>query len=73
MGKPKQTLVLPEQDAASLHFYLLTGAALQLLRSAMRRSGALAGRAPATLDLLDPLVPLLVSEHACMRRLGLRA
>ena len=58
-GRAKRMHVLGDADAAALHYHMLVGAALQLLRSAMRR-GALSGRSPATLQLLDPMVPLLV-------------
>jgi hypothetical protein len=62
VGKAKRTQ-LSEEDRAALHEYLVVDFALQLLYSSMRR-GALAGRAPETLGLLDPLLPLLVR---CMR------
>lgn len=60
-GKAKRTQ-LSEEDRAALHEYLVVDFALQLLYSSMRR-GALAGRAPQTLGLLDPLLPLLVRHR----------
>jgi hypothetical protein len=62
VGKAKRTQQLSEEDRAALHEYLVVDFALQLLYSSMRR-GALSGRAPETLGLLDPLLPLLVRER----------
>jgi hypothetical protein len=52
-------VTLSDADAAALHTYLLTDAALNLLRSVMRR-GPLAGRSPHVVSLINPLLPLLV-------------
>lgn len=58
-----------------LHVHLLVEFALQVLHTALRK-GPLTGRTPATLNLLNPLLPLLVRcmacRHAATVSLGLR-
>ncbi|KAL6760906.1 armadillo-type protein [Haematococcus lacustris] len=63
-GKAKKGAARSEEEQAALHEYLVVDFALQLLYSGMKH-GALAGKAAATLGLLDPLVPLLVRALRC--------
>ncbi len=81
--KPKQTLEKPctgdaasDEGGAARHQHLLAELALGLLLRALRR-GPLAGRSPAVLARLDPLLPLLVralrSRHAAVAQAALRA
>lgn len=62
-GTVDATDPLPASDEG-LHVHLLVEFVLQVLQTALRK-GPLVGRAPATLDLLNPLLPLLVRCLAC--------
>uniref|UniRef100_A0A7S3R808 U3 small nucleolar RNA-associated protein 20 domain-containing protein n=1 Tax=Dunaliella tertiolecta TaxID=3047 RepID=A0A7S3R808_DUNTE len=62
-GKATKRALSPE-DAAALHEYLIMDFALQLLHSSLRR-GALSGRSPIILGLLDPLLGLMVRALRC--------
>jgi len=72
-GHPTTDKAAPQspEAKAALHEHLLIEFGLTVLQGALRSPrGVLSGRDPATLALVDPLLPLLVRALAGERRLG---